>query len=264
MTLRSRVGELLNPTHASDRLSRLINFFFAGLILANVAALVVESMPGMDSTFFHTFESVSVILFTIEYLARAWSWEPAHGGGTYAQNRVRFLLSPLAIIDLVVILPWYLPFVGMDLRVLRSLRLMRLLRIVRLGRYSRALRAVGQVVHRARSELAVTLTLGCVTLLIASTLMYYAEHDVQPEVFSSIPATSWWAVMTLTTVGYGDTYPITTLGRVVGAIVATLGIGLFALPTAILGSAYLEVLRNRDHTCPHCGRDANEALKNAP
>ena len=258
MNLRARVRDLLNPDHHADPLSRLTNAFIAGLIVANVIALVLESLPDVKSSFFRVFDGVSVLIFTVEYVGRLWSWEPKNGRGNYVPNRIRFVFTPLALIDLLAILPWYLPLMTMDLRVLRALRLLRLLRIFRLGQYSRSLRVIGQVFARTRSELAVTLTVGCILVLIASTLMYHLEHEAQPEVFSSIPAAAWWAVSTLTTVGYGDIYPVTPMGRVIGSVVATLGIGLFALPTAILGTAFLDQLRKKVPTnCPHCGGSIN-------
>lgn len=256
MNLRQRTLEVLDPSHSGDLLSRMVNYGMAGLIGANVAAMIAESMPGIASPFFGIFEAVSVAAFTVEYLLRMWSSGSRGEGRGSAGSSLRFMVSPLGIVDLLAILPWYLPFIGIDLRVLRVLRL---LRIARLGRYSIALRAMVQVVVRVRRELAVACTLGLVMLLIASTVMYFAEHEAQPEAFSSIPAASWWAVATLTTVGYGDVYPVTTWGRVAGGIVAALGIGLFALPTAILGTAFLDVLRGRERVCPHCGRTSGEA-----
>src|SRR5690606_1703563 len=137
-----------------------------------------------------------------------------------------------------------------DLRVFRSVRLVRVFRIAKLARYSEALRMFGRVIARKREELLTVLLVAFVLLLIASTLMYYIEGDVHPKGFGSIPETMWWGIATLTTVGYGDVYPVTPPGKVLGAIIAVLGIGLFALPTGILGAAFVEDLSHRRHH-PH-------------
>jgi voltage-gated potassium channel len=169
-------------------------------------------------------------------------------------------VSALGLIDLLVILPFYLPAVALDLRVLRvarTFRVTRLIRVGKLGRYSTALQTLGRVVVVKRAELLATGALLVVLLLIAATVMYYAENTAQPAEFSSIPAAMWWAVATLTTVGYGDVAPVTATGRLIGSVVANLGIGMFALPTGILGAAFMEEYQQSGGAksrCPHCGR----------
>lgn len=140
-----------------------------------------------------------------------------------------------------------------------ELRLFRLLRVLKIGRYSQSVALMAHVVRRKRSDLTVTALLLFVMLVIAASLMYYAEHDAQPEAFGSIPAAMWWGVATFTTVGYGDVYPITPLGRILGSFIAILGIGIFALPAGILASGFSEERErmrtgNSADVCPHCGR----------
>jgi voltage-gated potassium channel len=256
---RARVHEILDPEHRGDAISRGINTAIAALIVLNVLMLILETEPTLAARFggaLATFEAASVLVFTVEYLLRLWAWVPSKGAGNYLVDRFRFLVRPTSLVDLLAILPWYLPFLGVDLRVLRAARLLRLLRLLRLGRYSRAIETLRSVVVRVRHEIAVALTLGIVLLVAASTGIYYAEHEAQPELFRSIPASMWWGVMTLTTVGYGDVYPVTTAGRILGGIVAALGIGLFALPTAILGAGFLDELKSRTPaSCPKCGAE---------
>lgn len=251
--LRARVRKALE--------SKPVSFLLYLLIFLSTAAIIAESIADLSlhlRNILEIFEMIVVFLFTIEYLARAWTCvdDPAHDCSW--RGRIRYLFTPLAIIDLLAILPFYLPIILSDLLFLRALRLLRVTRILKIGRHSEAFRTVGAVFRAKAHELGVTLYVLVVLLVIASCCMYYLEGEVQPESFSSIPATMWWGVATLTTVGYGDIYPITVAGKFVGACIAILGIGLFALPAGILGSGFIEELHRRERrviTCPHCGRD---------
>lgn len=189
---------------------------------------------------------VSVAVFTAEYLLRVWSAPEDERFAGAVAGRLRFARTPLALVDLFAVLPAYLPMLGVDLRVLRGVRLVRLVRILKLTRYSRALRSLGRAFRRRREELVLTFSMIGLVVLIASSVMYYAEHPVQPEVFGSIPESLWWGVVTLTTLGYGDVVPVTVLGRLMAGLFALSGLLLIALPTAILGSAFVEELDAHD------------------
>jgi voltage-gated potassium channel len=163
-------------------------------------------------------------------------------------------------VDLLAVLPWYLPWaMQLDARMLRMLRLVRLFRIFKLARYSEALRTLVSICRERRAELGITALFGSMLLLGASSVMYALEHEAQPEAFSSIPAAMWWGCVTLTTVGYGDIYPVTALGRAAGAVIQVVGVGLFALPAGILAGGFASHLEQRARTakeerrCPHCG-----------
>lgn len=162
----------------------------------------------------------------------------------------------------VSILPLYLPFTGLDLRFLRVVRMMRVFRLAKVGRYSESIRMLKTVAAARKEQLLCTLVLLVVLLVMAASMMYFAENPAQPETFSSIPAAMWWAVATLTTVGYGDVYPVTVLGKVMASVIAVLGVGMFALPTGILGAGFVEKLdrRRKPTKCPHCGEtiESNE------
>lgn len=147
------------------------------------------------------------------------------------------------------------------MRFARALRLMRLFRLAKLTRYLRSIRLFGEVARDKREELVVSVFVLFLLLLLSSSLMYFVENEAQPDKFSSIPATMWWAIATLTTVGYGDLYPITGLGRLFGSLVAVMGIGLFALPTAILGTGFVEAIGKEKKPalkCPECGHHSKE------
>jgi len=260
MRLKHQVYDILEPAGAGDRASRAFDIFIIALIGLNVLAMVLETVDSIHQIsprFFEIFEWVSVLIFSVEYVLRIWSCTSDPTYAAPVRGQVRFALSPMAMIDLLAVLPFYLPFVGVDLRFVRAVRLFRLFRVAKLGRYSRALRTLGRVLADKKEELGVTLFVLILLLLLASCLMYFAEHDTQPEAFSSIPAAMWWGVATLTTVGYGDICPVTGTGKTVAGVIALLGIGMFALPTGILGAGFVEEIQKRKQprrTCPHCGR----------
>lgn len=264
MTLRSRVHQILEGHH--DRLSTLVRWFLALLIISNVFAVVIETVPDIQTnweTALTRFENFSLIAFSIEYVLRLWS-AGEHARFAGPTGRLRWMVSPAAIIDLLAIAPALLIT---DMRLVRVLRLARLLRVAKLGRYSLALRTLRHVLLARLPDLLGLSFVLLILLILSSALMFHIENDAQPEMFSSIPATMWWGIVTLTTIGYGDMSPITVEGRMLGAVVAILGIGMFALPAGLLGGAYVEELgkarrlaRKQEATaaaenpvrCPHC------------
>lgn len=259
---RRRVWRILEIAEPGDRASLVFDLAIRALIAANVLAVVVESIPEVQDVgaqWFRVFDAVSVAVFSIEYLLRVWSAPEDERYEGAVRGRLRFAVTPLALVDLAAVLPAYLPMLGVDLRILRGVRLVRLVRILKLFRYSRALRSMGRTFRRKRAELLLTLSMVGLLLLVASTLMYYAEHTAQPDTFGSIPEALWWGVVTLTTLGYGDVVPMTLLGRIMGGVFALCGLLIVALPTAILGSAFIEEMGGvpkpaREVTrCPHCG-----------
>jgi voltage-gated potassium channel len=261
--VRRRVREIVAHPKAGDRISRTFDTFIVALILLNVAAMVVESVKRVHESipgWFLAFEWFSVAVFTVEYAARLWSCVEDPQYRHPVLGRIRFALTPLAIVDMLAVLPFYLPFLSVDLRVLRMfrlLRIMRLMRVAKLARYSESLQMLMRVLRAKKEQLISAVFILLIMLVVAATLAYYAENGAQPKAFSSIPAAMWWAAVTLTTVGYGDIYPVTVLGKVTGALIAMLGIGMFALPTAILGAGFLEDLEHQKKAlrCPHCGKE---------
>jgi len=261
MRLKRRIFEVVEVAGAGDKLSRAFDVFIVSLITLNVVAIIMETVDPIRRACpeaFSVFEVMSVVMFSAEYALRVWSCTAYPDYSRPIGGRLRFAARPLLVVDLLAVLPFYLPFVGLDLRFLRALRLFRLFRIAKLGRYSTALQTLGRVLVAKKAELGVTLFTLLLLLVVASCMMYYAEADAQPGKFSSIPAAMWWGVATLTTVGYGDVYPVTAAGKAVAAIIAILGIGMFALPAGILGSGFVaEIQRRRSapRKCPHCGKD---------
>ena len=247
--LKNRLFEILEPASVNDLYSKLFDIFIMTLISLNIIAVVLETVESLSSryaSFFWIFEVFSVSVFTIEYLLRLWTCPADNRFKGSIKGRIRFALTPLALVDLLAILPFYLPMIiPFDLRFIRALRLFRLFRLFKIGRYSEALKTFEIVLKRKKEELFIAIFSVLILLVFASSLMYFVENEAQPETFSSIPAAMWWGVVTLTTVGYGDIYPITPIGKILGAIIALLGIGTFALPAGILASGFAEEIQRR-------------------
>jgi len=260
-SMKRRTHEILEVAAEGDMISRCYDVFLFSLILLNVIAVIIESVEGIANSYrnsLRAFEIFSVWAFTIEYGLRLWVCTEFPQFKSPILGRLRYAFTPLALIDLVAFLPFFLPMIiPLDLRFARMFRLLRLFRIFKLVRYAASLRLLGGVLRNKREELGITLFVGIILLVFGSSFMYLVENPVQPDVFSSIPAALWWGVVTMTTVGYGDLYPITPLGKIIGAGMAILGIGMFALPAGILGAGLLEWIHKKNEglsECPHCGK----------
>ena len=257
--MKKKIHQILAVSKQPGDFSWYFDLFIISLIFLNIVAIVLESVVQIRNEYhlqFFVFEIISVSIFTIEYLLRLWTANVDPKYPTPITGNLRFAFSPLAIIDLLAILPFYLPFIGIDLRLLRMLRMFRIFRLFKIARYLKALRLMKRVFDKKKEELIISLIFTLFLLLLASTLMYYVENEAQPENFSSIPETMWWGIATLTTVGYGDVYPITDLGHLLGGIIAIIGIGLFALPTGILAAGFSEEIsmsKVNEENCSNCG-----------
>lgn len=258
---KRRVYTLLHPELGNTHWDRALNAFIILLILLNVIAVMLETIPAIylpNKAFFYYFDIISVVIFSIEYILRVWSCVHDAKYRHPVYGRLRFMFTPGAIIDLLAILPFYLHvFVGLDLRILRILRLFRFLRLFRLTAYMKATRLLINVFRSVYNQLLLSLVLALTLIIISSSLVYFPEHIAQPDVFTSIPATIWWSVVTLTTVGYGDMIPVTITGKVFTGGILLAGVALFALPAGIITAGFLEQIRKqkksgRQLICPHC------------
>jgi voltage-gated potassium channel len=246
--LKVRISSLLNPAKEGDTWSRLTDGILITLITLNIVAVILETVSAIYERYacvFRLFERISVYVFTIEYALRLWSCTCESRYRHPVAGRLRYVFSFSALIDLLAFLPFYLPFISFDLRFLRILRLFRFLRIFKLSRYLNATKLLSNVFQSKKEELVLCLVITLSLIIVASSLMYFAENQAQPESFSSIPATMWWCVTTLTTVGYGDVYPVTVIGKFLTACIAILGIGMFALPAGILASGFSDEFKKR-------------------
>ena len=259
--LKHRVWEILDIAEPGDIPSKIFDIFILSLIFLNVVAVILGTVKPIEERFerfFHWFEIFSVIVFSIEYLARVWSCVSRKEYSSPVAGRLRFVVKPMSLVDLFAVLPFYLAFVHTDLRFIRALRLFRIFRVAKLGRYSSSVRLFGRVFKNKKEELVITAMVMILLIVIASSFMYFAENEAQPDKFPDIPSTMWWSVVTLTTVGYGDVYPVTGLGKFFASIISILGIGMFALPTGILAVSFVEEIqkqKSKKVICPHCGRE---------
>lgn len=210
------------------------------LIIANVLAMILEShvsIRNIYGDYFHIFEAISIYIFSFEYLYRIRL--------AYLDKRLKgvwkYVFSTFGLIDLISILPFYLnQFVKVDGRFLRILRLFRLTRIFKLGRGSSSLKLFVKALKGVRNELKFTLFLSVLAILFSASAIYYLENEAQPDKFSSITESIWWATVSLATVGYGDVYPITAGGKIFASIISLIGIGIVAIPTGIISASFVE------------------------
>lgn len=261
--LKHRIHHMLQGQHLDEPWSAFFNISLASLIILNVLALILESVSVLHrewGIYFLIFEIFSVSIFIAEYFLRLWVADLNPKYQHPLAGRIRYLFSPLAIVDLLAFLPSLLLMSGLDLRVLRMFRLFRVVRLLHVPRFNIAMNSIWQAARSKSAEFIIAGTIMFLLLILCSSLAYFAEHEAQPQAFSSIPASLWWGIMTMTTVGYGDVYPITTMGKIIASFFAALGIGFFALPSAILASALIEQSRQKEKhiTCPHCGEKLEE------
>jgi voltage-gated potassium channel len=243
--LQRRTNEVIEKADANDRLSQFFDISIAVLIVLNILALMLETVDWIGDTYavaFALFDSFSLLAFTSEYVLRIWSCTADPAYSHPVRGRLRYAVQPMVLLDLLVILPFYLPrFVPYDdLRFARALRLLRLVRIIRIGRYSASLGTLASVFVRKKEELIIALFAEIVLLVVASSVLYFVETDAQPDVFKNIPTSMWWGMSTLTTVGYGDIVPITVWGKALAMLISLIGIAMFALPVGILGAGFVE------------------------
>jgi len=267
--IKYRVYDILVETDDGELIDKIVAVILLILILVNALAVVLETVDSLNQEYgsiFNAIEMVSVTIFTVEYVLRIWvaPLTPKYAGRF---GRLRYAFSLMAIIDLLAILPAFLPLIfTTDLRVIRILRIFRLFRLFKLSRYVQSLDTLDDVVRSKKEELLVTVVMIMMMLLLSSSMMYLFETEAQPDKFPDIPSTLWWGVVTLTTVGYGDVFPITPLGKIFGGFIAFLGIGMFALPTGILASGFAEEIKRRKEKdricppCPHCGGDISAVI----
>ena len=258
MKYRKRIFKIIEKADNNDKASKTFDVFIMILIVLNIVAIVLESEVTIYDNYvqvFRVFEVISVGIFTIEYLLRVVTADILYPGTRKLNAIGKLIVRPILIVDLLAILPFYLPMFMIDLRFLRAFRLFRIMRIFKLNRYSKALNMIGKVIYKKKDTLLASLFIMGFIVLVSSILMYYVENPHQPEEFSSILSTFWWGVATLTTIGYGDIYPITALGKVMASVIAITSIGIVALPTGIISSGFFDEIKKKECKCPKCGEN---------
>lgn len=248
-SLRRRLHRIVEAGIDRRPVQRAYDAFLMGLIFANVCAVALETVESLSNayhSYFNAFEIFSVAVFTVEYAVRVWvAVEDSRRRYRHPLwGRLKYMITPMALIDLLAIAPFFLQAVfAIDLR---ALRVLRLLRVLKLTRYAGALDTLLRVLYEERQPLLAAFSIMMILLVFLSGIVYFLEHEAQPKSFASIPHAMWWGMATLTTVGYGDIVPVTPMGKVVGGLVTLIGLGMFALPAAILGSGFARVAKERD------------------
>ncbi|MCM1523050.1 MAG: ion transporter [Ruminococcus sp.] len=259
--MKRRLFEIVQAAKKDDMSSKIFDMSIISLIIINMIIIIAATfnIPAWLNRIFNYIEIFSVILFTAEYIVRVYTSDMLFPELTPFKARMRYIFSFMAIMDLLAILPFYIPFlISVDLRALRMMRILRLFRIFKVNRYTSALTDIGKVFAKKKSQLLSSVFVVMLLMIMASVIMYDVENAAQPEQFNNAFSALWWAIATLTTVGYGDIYPITPLGRLLSGIIAILGIGLVAVPTGIISAGFIELIdKNPDDEityCPYCGR----------
>ncbi len=247
-SIRAAVYYHLEPRARARGLS-LANIVIALIILTAAFLAILETEDSLrepHETLFVSIQLAFGVFFLIEYLLRLWAAgeDPRFQGKRL--GRLHWMLTPSAIIDFIALAPLFVTFASTGLYWVRFARILRILRIVRLGRMSRAFDSIVSALYDRRFELFVAFIIAFLLMLFSATLLYFAEGQAQPEAFGSIPRAMWWAIVTLTTIGYGDVYPITFLGKACAALIAISGIGVIAMPTGILAAAFSDAMQKKD------------------
>ena len=262
---RARLFHILHKPSPDNLAARYANYFLASLILSNALFVALETVPSLVNSYdiiFKWFEIISTALFIIEYVARIWVCVEQARYSSSVQGRIRYALNPLPLLDLIVILTFWFTI---DLRFLRIARLVRLLKVLKLDNFEKSLDRMSTGLRKRRELIIVSITLMILCIYTFSALIYQLEHVAQPTVFSSIPATFWWAIETLTTIGYGDMIPVTVAGRFFAGLIFVFGIGVFALPMAIITAVILEAGASDPVTisCRHCGHSITNTSRSS-
>tara|TARA_A100001015_G_C15017928_1_gene726446 strand:+ start:854 stop:1753 length:900 start_codon:yes stop_codon:yes gene_type:complete len=245
-SLRKRIWEILEKGNTNDKVSFYTDIFLITLIIFNIIAVLLETVDSIYSMYsleFLIFERFSTIVFLIEYILRIWVCVEEKIKNNKLITRLKYASTWPAIIDLLAVLSGLLPMIfEVDLRILRALRMLRLLKF---SRYFKVMNLLLGVLKEEKQSFLAAMFLLTIAMLIASTGIYIFEKDAQPDKFGSIPEAMWWAIATLTTIGYGDVTPVTGMGKFFGAIIAIIGIGVVALPSGILASGFTDQLKRR-------------------
>ncbi len=261
---REQIFNIVNDNSKDSFANKAFNITIMLLIVLNVIMVIVDTVSGLPLWIKKTLliiELTSIIIFTIEYILRLWTAIYIYPHLSHTRARLRYVFSYMALIDLLAILPFYLPFIfTVDLRILRMIRLSRLLRVMKVNRYSNSLHTLSNVLKKKSPQLISSTVIVSILIIISAVTMFNLEHKAQPTVFKNLFSSIWWAIATLTTVGYGDIYPITPFGKILSGLIAILGIGLVAIPTGIISSGFMESIskekeeKEEKYYCPYCGK----------
>lgn len=237
--MKKKVFNIIQIGDKSNRLSPLFDIFIAIVICANILVTFLQTFDELALLFpiFHVVEVITILIFCVEYILRIWTADYLYPDKSEFLSRLRFLISFDGIIDLLTILPFFF-LSGMV--IFRMLRVARIFHLFRLNARYDSFNVITTVLYEKRNQIISSVFIVLILMLASSLCMYSVEHDSQPEVFRNAFSGIWWSMSTLLTVGYGDIYPITTLGRIMAICIAYLGVGAVAIPTGIISAGFVE------------------------
>ena len=247
----------------NDFLSNIIDGIIVFLIIINVLIIFLDTFQDIRNFILPLYKYIdifSIIIFSIEYILRVWTSDliSLYKNKSPIKARFKYIFSPKAIIDMISLLSFYLPLFSFNnFRILRIVRLVRILSLLKVNRYSKAMVTLGKVIKNKSIQLISSFFIVSVLIIFASLLMYYIENEAQPGTFDNAFSSLWWAIATLTTVGYGDIYPVTIIGKILGIFISLMGIAIIAIPTGIISAGFIEQIdeaRDKIKYCPHCGK----------
>ena len=246
-SFRKAIYRQLDPEAYREKGLSVTNKLISLLVVMCVISAILETEPLLSGAYAHSFEALNTIflvVFTIEYLARIWAMSEREEYKGWI-GRLRYALTFPALIDLLTVLPFWFG-TGSEILMLRLLRLLRILKLARIPHVSEALKTLADALKARSVELALSVAFAFLLMIVAATTLYFLERHIQPDAFGSIPRALWWGMATLTTVGYGDIYPVTVMGKVAAGLYAFAGIGLVAMPTGIFAAAMSEIVKGSD------------------
>jgi voltage-gated potassium channel len=263
---RAKLFNILHKPSPQNKTARYVNYVLAFMIFTNAFCVALETVSWMQLAYhklFVGFEILSTCVFVVEYLSRLWVCVEQARFSASITGRIRYALTPLAILDLLVIATVW---TSVDLRFLRMARIVRLLRVLHLENFEESLQRIAKGLRTRKELIIVSITLMVICIYAASAVVYQLEHKAQPTVFTSIPATFWWGIVSLTTIGYGDMIPQTPLGRLFAGCIFVFGIGVFALPMAIVTAVIIEASADNSPSplCKKCGHPINAEKMEKP
>ncbi len=268
--LKKHIYKLIEKDESGDFWSFSFDILIITMAFLNVFIIVVESFFDSPadaevnrflSTTLVALDYLVVSTFTIEYFLRLLVSDIIYQGISKSKALLKTILSPISLIELVALLPFFIELFGTDIT-LEGSQSMRFLLLLKIGKYFPSFTLIGDVLKKKKSILTAVIAIMLIVVVSASVFMYYIESSAQPEAFPNIPATLWWGVVTLTTVGYGDVYPITVAGRVLSSVVSVAGVGIVALPTGIISSGFLEELELRSFDDDEIFKKGAKAIAN--
>ena len=243
MEFKKNLYEVLEKP-ANHKYGMLIQSIIYINIFVSILVLFLETEASLKkyANIFDVINMITIVIFTIEYISRVYSINHMNN-----RKRSKYIFTPFMIIDLLVLLPFYLSFLNIDLAFLRTLRVLRIFKLLRLGKFIEFDNILTQIITEKKEEFIFVLIASVIILFTIAPLVFYFEHSVQPTVFKSMLDALWWPVITFTTVGYGDMYPITGMGRILATFLGVFGIAFYAIPGSILTSAFLDKMNHKKH-----------------